>query len=97
MPTLHELSMINYPHVKQIVRVTRHCMDKKTEKESIESAFGLTSTDAGRATPQDRLAWNRGHWLAESHHHVGDVTFKKTIAPPAPDTYPPAAPSSTLS
>ncbi len=40
---------INDPHVKQIVRVTRHSMDKTTEDESTESTIGMTAVDASRA------------------------------------------------
>ena len=52
-------------------------MDKTTEDEFTESTIGMTAVDASRATPQDRLAWTRGHRLVERHHPVRDVTFKE--------------------
>ncbi len=70
-------AMINDPHVKQIVGMTRHSMDKTTEDESTGSAFGMTSVDASRVTPQHRLAWTHGHGLVERHHPVRNVTFKE--------------------
>ena len=30
---------------------------------------------AQRATPQQLLAWNRGHWSVEVNHHIRDTTF----------------------
>ncbi len=37
----------------------------------------MTSVKAERASPQQLLAWNRGHWVVESHHHVRDATFRE--------------------
>ncbi len=34
-------------------------------------------TSVKRASPQQLLAWNRGHWVVESHHHVRDATFRE--------------------
>ena len=69
--------MINYPHVKQIFRVsrTRYCM--KDGKETREFAFGMTSVPAERSSPQQLLEWNRGHWCVEGNHRHRDVTFSE--------------------
>ncbi len=67
--------MINYPHVKQIFRVTRHIEFRKSGKRTTEQAYGMTSVEADRASPQQLLGWNRGHRGVESHHHVRDATF----------------------
>ena len=41
---------------------------------SIEYAYGITSLTC--ATPQQLLAWNRGHWAIESkNHHRRDKTL----------------------
>ena len=68
--------MINYPHVKQVFRVRRWRKDTKTKKETVEYAFGITSADRQKSSPQQLLAWNRGHWSVENkNHYIRDKTF----------------------
>ena len=70
--------LINYPHVAQIFRVTRERTDARrngTGETSIEHAYGITSAPAERASPEQLLAWNRGHWSVEVNHHIRDQTF----------------------
>ncbi len=68
--------MIDYPHVKQVFRVKRWAKNVKTGKESTEYAYAITSADTKKASPQQLLEWNRGHWAVESkNHHRRDVTF----------------------
>ncbi len=69
--------MINDPHVKQIFRVTRRVEFKKSGKRTMEHAYGMTSVAADRASPQQLLTWNRGHWVVESHHPIRDTTFRE--------------------
>ncbi len=38
-------------------------------------ACGITSAPAERASPQDLLAWNRGHRAVEATRHVRDTVF----------------------
>lgn len=41
-----------------------------------EIAYGLSSLNAARATPQRLLELNRGHWEIENRvHYVRDVSF----------------------
>ena len=70
--------LVNYPHVAQIFRVTRERIDARrnaTGETSIEYVYGITSVPAQRASPQELLAWNRGHWSVEVNHHVRDKVF----------------------
>lgn len=68
--------MIDYPHVKQVFRVKRWAKNVKTGAQSTEYAYGITSVDDKRATPEQLLSWNRGHWAVETkNHYVRDVTF----------------------
>ena len=68
--------MIDYPHVKQVFRVKRWAKNVKTGEESTEYAYGITSVDDKRATPEQLLSWNRGHWAVETkNHYIRDVTF----------------------
>ena len=70
--------MTDYQHVKQVFKVRRWAKNVKTGKESIEYAYGITSVDAEKASPQQLLEWNRGHWSVESkNHHRRDVTFNE--------------------
>ena len=48
----------------------------KTKKETVEYAFGITSVNGARGTPEQLLAWNRGHWSVENkNHYIRDKTF----------------------
>ena len=70
--------LINYPHVAQIFRITRERTDTRrngTGQTTSTPAYGITSVPAQRATPQQLLAWNRGHWSVEVNHHIRDTTF----------------------
>ena len=66
---------LNFAHVAQ-VWVRRERTDLNTGVKSIEYAYGITSLAATCATPQQLLAWNRGHWAIESkNHHRRDKTL----------------------
>ena len=42
----------------------------------MEYAFGITSVNSARGTPEQLLAWNRGHWSVENkNHYIRDKTF----------------------
>ena len=72
---------VNFPHVKQVLCVKRTTTDlhgnllpgrKTTEQVS----FGVTSLSEEKASPQDILTFNRGHWSIENKiHYVRDRTF----------------------
>ena len=67
---------LNFAHVAQVFRVRRERTDLKSGEQSIEYAYGITSLAANSATPQQLLAWNRGHWAIESkNHHRRDKTL----------------------
>ena len=68
--------LINYPHVRQVFRITRHRYTVKTGEGSSEYAYGLTSLSPEQAGPERRLALNRGHWTVENQNHRHrDTTF----------------------
>ena len=60
---------INYPHVAQVFRVRRERTDLKSDATSVTYAYGITSVSCAEASPQQLLAWNRGHWAVESKNH----------------------------
>ena len=70
--------MVNYPHVKQIFRITRWRHNMKTGDESTTVCFGMTSVSHKEASPQQVLEWNRGHWGVENLvHRTRDDLFKE--------------------
>ena len=60
---------INYPHVAQVFRVRRERTDLKTGATTVTYAYGITSVSRAEASPEQLLAWNRGHWAVESKNH----------------------------
>ena len=67
---------VNYPHLKQIFRVERQRIDARSGHESRELAYGITSVPEERGSPEQLLAWNRGHWAVENQNHrTRDVHF----------------------
>jgi predicted transposase YbfD/YdcC len=68
--------LINYPQVRQIFRVTRKRTQVKTDEESLEVAYGMTSLEPEQADAERLLALNRGHWVVENRNHrPRDTTF----------------------
>ena len=67
--TLHRVMQTLDPEQMQAV-LQRHGQPRLHIAQAI-------AVDASRATPQDRLAWTRGHGLVECHNPVRDVTFKE--------------------
>lgn len=67
---------LNFPHVEQSFKVERMTRDKKSGKETIEIAYGVTSKPPGLASPADVLQDNRGHWAIEnSCHYILDWNY----------------------
>ncbi len=63
---------LNFPFIGQIFAIERHCIDKKSGKESREMAYGLTSHSPYSADAKRILQFNRQHWGVESHHYILD-------------------------
>jgi len=66
---------LDFPHVKQAVKLTRWRQDAKTGKVSRETVYVITSMTSAQATPEDLARLAREHWSVEVHHHVRDVSF----------------------
>ncbi len=72
---------VSFPYVRQVLCVKRTTTDldgnllpgrKTTEQVS----FGVTSLSEEKASPEDVLSFNRGHWSIENKiHYVRDRTF----------------------
>jgi len=69
-------SYLDFPHVGQAFVIERHSIKKKTGKETLDVAYGITSRTPQQATAQDLLTINRGHWTIEnSCHYIIDWNY----------------------
>jgi predicted transposase YbfD/YdcC len=67
---------LDFPHVAQVFLIEREVFHKKSGKQTLEVAVGLTSQTSTRANPQQVLIANRGHWAIENRcHYVIDWNF----------------------
>ncbi len=67
---------LNFPHVEQAFVIERESINKKTGKRSHDTAYGITSMATDKASPQQVLASNRGHWCIEnSCHYILDWNY----------------------
>jgi predicted transposase YbfD/YdcC len=61
---------VDFPHVKQAVKLTRWRQDTKTGKVSRETVYVITSLSSTDAGPDDLARLVREHWHVEVQHHV---------------------------
>ena len=67
---------VDWPYAKQVFRVERHVTKLDGTVRSTETAYGITSLSKEKASPEELLKYNRGHWCIENRvHWVRDVTF----------------------
>jgi len=67
---------LRFPHVQQAFLIERHCIEKKSGKESTDIAYAMTSRTPEQAGAEKLLAINRGHWSIEnSCHYILDWNF----------------------
>lgn len=67
---------VDFPHVGQVFLIQREVIHKKSARQSMELALGVTSRTPEQANPAALLRINRGHWAIEnSCHHVLDTTW----------------------
>jgi predicted transposase YbfD/YdcC len=52
---------LDFPHVAQAYVIERETIDKKTGKQTQETAYGITSRPLAQANAQQLLRLNRGH------------------------------------
>ena len=67
---------VNYPHLAQTFWIERDRESCKSGEKGTEITYGITSVPEDRGTPENLLAWKRGHWSVENRNHrVRDVNF----------------------
>jgi predicted transposase YbfD/YdcC len=71
---------IDFPHIRQAVKLTRWRQDTKTGRVSRETVYVITSLTSAQATPHDLARLVREHWGVEVHHRVRDVSFGEDAA-----------------
>ncbi|MGH9653107.1 MAG: ISAs1 family transposase [Bryobacteraceae bacterium] len=68
--------LVEFPHVKAVVRIDRHVIDIKTGKSREETAWAVTSVSTRRASTARLGAAARSHWTIENGlHWVRDATM----------------------
>ena len=69
-------SYVDFPHVGQVFLIEREVFHKKSRKQTLETALGITSRPPEQAGPKRLLEINRGHWVIENRcHWVIDWNF----------------------
>lgn len=66
---------IDFPHIRQAVKLTRWRQDTNTQKVSRETVYVITSLTCAQASPDDLARLIRDHWGVEVHHRIRDVSF----------------------
>jgi len=68
---------LGFPYVRQVVRVQRRRIDKRTgEVLSDETAYAVTSLAPDQATPKQLLRlWRRHWWIENREHWLRDAVF----------------------
>lgn len=67
---------VNFPYVRQVLRIDRVRADLSGRVKSSETVYGVTSLAPGQAGPELLMALSRGQWHIENKlHWVRDVTL----------------------
>jgi predicted transposase YbfD/YdcC len=69
-----------FPYTRQAVLIERYVTIKKNGRwvlRNCEAVLYVTSLDAAQASPQDLLAYVRGHWKVEHLHWLRDVVWRE--------------------
>lgn len=64
-----------WPEVRQVFLVERFAYGTDGEVLASCAVLGITSLRPDQAGPADLLAYLRGHWSVEVHHHARDIAF----------------------
>ncbi len=64
-----------FPHIKQVYRIERETVNKKTGEISNEVCYGVTSRKSSEACAKTILYRVRGHWGVEVCHYIIDWIY----------------------
>jgi hypothetical protein len=66
-----------FPHVAQVIQVTRKVRDLRARSWRTSVVYAITSLGFQQASPARLADYLRGHWAIENGlHYVRDVTFQ---------------------
>jgi predicted transposase YbfD/YdcC len=67
---------LDFPHLRQVARLTRYRTNGKTGKRSRETVYVITDLSSVQAGPQQIGAYVQGHWGVENKiHYIRDTAF----------------------
>lgn len=67
---------LEFPHVRQVFRITKTVTIQKTQTTTTEIIYGITSLAPDKADPARILKLHRGHWSIENKsHYVRDMAY----------------------
>jgi predicted transposase YbfD/YdcC len=64
-----------FPHVAQVIQVTRKARDLHTRRWRTTIVYAVTSLAHAQSSPARLADYLRGHWAIEAIHHIRDTTF----------------------
>jgi len=69
---------LTFPHVKQVFKIKRTRFHLKSQKETTEIVYGITSRSKEEASSEDVLKIMRNHWSVEnSCHYILDWAYRE--------------------
>ena len=69
---------LDWPGIQQVFKLERYVKHLRTDKETRETIYGLTSCTPEKGTAQKLLAWTRNYWGIENGlHYRRDVTLQE--------------------
>lgn len=66
---------VDFPFVRQVFKIKRQSINKKTGNVSEKVVYGISSIPAEQADPEQILNDNRKHWSIESFHYMIDWNY----------------------
>lgn len=67
---------VTFPYAAQVACVEREVFHVSENKTSAERVYLISSQSRAQASPEQLLAFNRGHWGIENRlHHVRDMAY----------------------
>lgn len=71
----------DWPGLEQVLKMDRRIINKRTQEESQEVAYAITSLRRERASAEELIKLWREHWHIENKlHYVRDVTLREDLS-----------------
>lgn len=67
---------VTFPYAAQVACVEREVFHVSENKTTVERVYLISSQSRAQTSPEQLLAFNRGHWGIENRlHHVRDMAY----------------------